>query len=154
MARRLVILAAAALAAGGVAATPFASAVTGPPAKERPKFAQLRGASEAPAPGDPDGRGSATLIIPTPTKLCFAILVTKIGTPNAAHIHEGAPGAAGPVVVALTPPSSGTAGAASGCVTAPRGVLSRIASRPARFYVNVHTARYPNGAIRGQLFIR
>jgi hypothetical protein len=155
MIRRRLVMTGIALAAAGAVAVPVASGlVSGPPAKQRPKFAQLLGASEAPSRGDADGRGSATLIIPSPTKVCFAILVHGIKTPNAAHIHKGAPGVAGPVVVALTPPRSGTAGFSSGCTTGARAVLSDIAASPGKYYVNVHTSDFPAGAIRGQLFLR
>jgi len=155
MTRPRLLLGGVALVAAGAVALPVASAlVGGPPAKQRPKFAQLLGASEAPDPGDPNGRGSATVLIPNDTKLCFAILVTGITRPNAAHIHKGAPGVAGPVAVSLAPPTSGSAGARAGCVTAPKAVLTDIKAKPASYYVNVHTADYPAGALRGQLFLR
>jgi CHRD domain len=155
MIRRRLVMAGIAAAAAGAVAVPVASGlVVGPPAKERPKFAQLLGRSEAPDPGDADGRGSATIIIPSPTKVCFAILVHGIKKPNAAHIHRGAPGVAGPVVVGLTPPRTGNAGFSSGCTTGARSVLADIKAKPGSFYINVHTADFPGGALRGQLFLR
>jgi hypothetical protein len=80
--------------------------------------------------------------------------VTGLKKPIAAHIHKGGPSAAGPVVVALAPPKSGTAGAVSGCLTYPKATLSAIAANPGRYYVNVHTTDFPDGAIRGQLFAK
>jgi CHRD domain-containing protein len=102
--------------------------------------------------GDPDGSGTATLLI-RGTILCSAILVTGIDIPTAAHIHEGAAGVNGPVVVTFThPPETGDPGDTSECVPADATVLNNISQNPAGFYVNVHTAAYPNGAVRGQLF--
>jgi hypothetical protein len=64
----------------------------------------------------------------------------------AAHIHKGKPGVAGPVVVPL-----GAAFRKSGCTTARAAVTAAIVRTPGAYYVNIHTAKYPAGAIRGQL---
>lgn len=102
--------------------------------------------------GDPNGRGSATVIIDE-TKLCFAIAVSGIGKPTLAHIHQGAAGVNGRVVVTLVPPTTGNPGTSSGCVSvSDKGLLAQIQSRPAAFYVNVHTDQFKDGAVRGQLF--
>src|SRR5262249_31092041 len=67
----------------------------------------------------------------------------------AAHLHSGAAGVAGPVVVPFaTPNASGTS---SGCAPANRALVEKILKTPASYYVNVHTAEFPGGAIRGQL---
>jgi len=55
-------------------------------------------------------------------------------------------GKAGPIVVAL-----GGHYKAKGCTSAPKKTIEAIESNPNAYYVNVHTAKYPNGAIRGQL---
>jgi hypothetical protein len=103
--------------------------------------------------GDPDGRGSATIIIPSSGTLCFATLVTGIDTPVAAHVHNELAGRNGPIVVTLTPPDQGNPGSSSGCVTnlGPE-LLNAITLNPGAFYVNVHTGLFPDGALRGQLF--
>jgi Cu/Zn superoxide dismutase len=67
---------------------------------------------------------------------------------SAAHIHTGAPGKAGPVVVPLCAPCSS---GASGTATITPAVLDAIQSGGA--YVNVHTSTNPAGEIRGQLAI-
>jgi hypothetical protein len=55
--------------------------------------------------GDPDGSGTATVLIrEIDATLCYAILVTGIETPTLAHIHQGAAGTNGPIVIPLTPP--------------------------------------------------
>lgn len=101
--------------------------------------------------GDPDGSGTATMLI-RDTTLCSAILVTGIDTPTAAHIHKGVAGVNGPVVVTFEPPETGDPGGTNECVSADATVLTNIRQNPAGFYVNVHTNAFPNGAVRGQLF--
>ncbi len=104
--------------------------------------------------GDPDGGGMATVLIrDTDATLCYAILVTGIATPTAAHIHEAAAGINGPIVVPLDPPETGDPGESSDCITGiDATLLGRIRQNPLGFYVNVHNDVYPGGAVRGQLF--
>lgn len=114
--------------------------------------AKLNGAQEAPGPGDPDGRGNARVNVKIgQRKLCVRVAFSGIDDPIAAHIHRGRRGVAGPVVVALwegTPVTSPT----RTCATSQRrGLLRKIARSPRRFYINLHNADYPDGAIRGQL---
>jgi len=102
--------------------------------------------------GDRHGHGSATVIVLGTDSLCYAVLVNLIDPPAAMHIHEGFGGSNGPVVIPLTPPDSGNPGAISGCITDIDPALLRdLRARPARFYVNVHNATFPGGAMRGQL---
>jgi hypothetical protein len=101
--------------------------------------------------GDPDGSGTATLLI-RGTTLCSAILVMGIDIPTEAHIHQGVAGVNGPIVIPFADaPETGDPGDTSSCVPADVTVLNSISQNPAGFYVNVHTAAYPNGAVRGQL---
>ena len=81
------------------------------------------------------------------------ILARQVAPIAAGHIHRGAPGEAGPVVVDLLGPSpSGLPPRARGCVRASSRALAReIGHHPGRFYVNLHNADFPQGAIRGQL---
>jgi hypothetical protein len=106
--------------------------------------ATLLGASETPK-GDPDGRGTAEVKI-TGTKVCWEIKTTKVQTIVAAHIHKGGRGVAGPVVVPF-----GKTFKAKGCTTTSAAVAAAIERRPSAYYVNVHNAKYPGGALRGQL---
>jgi hypothetical protein len=118
--------------------------------------ASLRGAKEVPGPGDPDGRGRAFVRL-AGGKACFVLEWSKINAPVAAHIHEGAAGVAGPVVVLFFQPGTNAASlpdtldAVAGCVDVDRGLARKIAANPRDYYVNIHTADFPNGAIRGQL---
>ena len=84
--------------------------------------------------------GSSGLIV---WKLTFGKLTGKA---VAAHIHSGARGKAGAVIVPLCAPcKSGRTGRA----TVSASVLNALES--GRTYVNVHTLRNPAGEIRGQL---
>ena len=109
----------------------------------------LTGAAEIPGPGDPDGTGTAQITVnPGQKQVCFKLRVSNIAPATAAHIHEAAPTAAGPVVVTLGAPASGTS---SGCVTVTRALALEILKDPGDYYVNVHNAAFPAGAVRGQL---
>ncbi len=111
--------------------------------------ATLNGPNEAPGPGDPDGSGSATISLnPAAGEVCYTISTANIGAATAAHIHSGAAGVSGPVVINFAPPA---AGAITGCTSASSTLVQQIADNPAGFYVNVHNAEFPNGAVRGQL---
>ena len=110
----------------------------------------LDGASEVPGPGDPDGSGSAAITVNRGLgEVCWWIEVDGIDQAIAAHIHVGAAGVAGPIVVGLTPP--GADGASTGCASVDRDLAKAIAKDPANYYVNVHNPIYPAGALRGQL---
>ena len=84
----------------------------------------------------------------SPNTVCYKLTARGIAPPNAAHIHEGGPGVAGPVVLPLRPPTSGFSG---GCAKAAPALVSGLRANPSNYYVNVHNAPYPDGAIRGQL---
>jgi hypothetical protein len=118
-------------------------------AEGRPFFTTLTGAAEVPGPGDPDGSGTATVTLNQgQSEICFEITVSGIAPATAAHIHVAPAGIAGPVVVPLTPPTSGSS---SGCVSVDPGLIKAIRQNPSAYYVNVHNADFPAGAVRGQL---
>jgi len=104
----------------------------------------LVGETETPA-GDPVGTGSATIRMRlNQGQVCFRLSVQNLGQePAAAHIHRGATGESGPVVIPLR--------IGSGCVAASRALVREILRNRDSFYVNVHTAEFPGGAVRGQL---
>lgn len=110
--------------------------------------ATLTGAAEV-GGGDPDGSGSALIgLSPGGNEICFSINVSGIAPATAAHIHKGAVGVNGPVVVGLTPPTDGSS---IGCVAVDPELLKDILKNPQDYYVNVHNDDFPDGAIRGQL---
>jgi hypothetical protein len=128
--------------------------------------ADMTGAQEVPA-ADPDGRGVARVNLKMHTgEVCFDLRWWRIGTPNRAHIHVGAAGVNGGIVVGLfdlvAPPAPPTdplfdqleKGQIHDCVPVAAEVLEAIAANPAGYYVNVHNNRFPGGAIRGQLELR
>jgi hypothetical protein len=101
--------------------------------------------------GDTDGAGTAVVRLRTDeAQVCFRIAVQGIVLPSVgAHIHRGAAGSNGPIVVGFRAPDA--SGRSSGCVTAERAVIDAIMANPTGYYVNVHTTDFPGGAIRGQL---
>lgn len=113
--------------------------------------ASLTGANERPTPGDADGNGFALVIIdPVGGTVRYALFSVNVTAPSAAHIHRGTSDVAGPVVVNFNPTFAN--GSASGTVaTSNLTLLTEIVSNPGGFYVNIHNAEFPGGAIRGQL---
>lgn len=110
----------------------------------------LSGAAEVPGPGDTDGSGTAAITVnPGQSKVCYKLSVANIAVATMAHIHEGGRTVAGPVKVTLGKPNA--SGTSSGCVTVARSLALDILKRPADYYVNVHNAQFPGGAVRGQL---
>jgi hypothetical protein len=110
--------------------------------------AALNGGNEVPA-GDPDGWGRADVSINDATdRVCTDLEVRSISAVTAAHIHRGAAGVNGPPVVNLDPPDDNDS---DDCDSITDSLADEIRANPSAFYVNVHTADYPNGAIRGQL---
>jgi hypothetical protein len=113
--------------------------------------ATLAGVTEGANPGDPDGSGTASVTLdPATGEACWNLTAQGIGTVMQSHIHEGAAGVSGDVVVPLD--VDGFDGTSEGCISdQDADVLQGIIDNPAGFYVNLHTADFPAGAIRGQL---
>jgi hypothetical protein len=115
----------------------------------RPFATAMTGANEAPGPGDPDGSGYAVITLNQGLGMvCWELSVEGIAPATAAHIHRAPVGSPGPVVVPLSPPADGFS---SGCAIADPGLIKEIRQSPEEFYVNVHNADFPAGALRGQL---
>jgi len=113
----------------------------------------MDGAKEVPGPGAAaPAQGQALVTVDATTKeVCVNLVTTGIGAFTGAHIHSGAAGASGPVVIDFAP-AAGTTGSLAKCVTDDDAV--GLAADPAAFYLNVHTADFPNGALRDQLAVR
>lgn len=117
--------------------------------------ATLKGKNEIPGPGSRKGKGEASVALkPSKEKLCFTLEVSKLDPIVAGHIHKGDAETAGPVKVTLFEDEAGLdgSGAYEGCVkNVKKKLLKKIGAVPEKFYVNIHTEEYPDGAIRGQL---
>jgi hypothetical protein len=142
----LLTLSLTAAAGATVAIAAAAPAAAGPTTVLR---TAMTGAAEVPGPGDADGKGNGVVRIDRSTgELCVVITTHGTAPLLAGHIHQVAPGAAsGPVVVPLTQVSSTSF---RGCSVAPR-VAAGLLSAPGEYYLNVHNAEFPGGALRGDL---
>lgn len=105
----------------------------------------------APGSGDPDGAGKGTVTIDTATnQVSWEISYSNIAEPTAMHIHQGAAGQSGGVVVPFTLEKDKD-GNLVGLTNASAETVQAILAAPANYYVNIHTAEHRGGAIRGQL---
>jgi glucose/arabinose dehydrogenase len=127
--------------------------------------ATLTGRSEVPS-NTSGATGSATFRVRPDGSIDYTLDVEQISNVRAAHIHLGAAGQNGPVVVPLFDRPEGVSAfdrerIASGQISAaqivartgfagtPAELLQRM--RQGRAYVNVHTTRFPGGEIRGEV---
>ncbi|WP_068074134.1 CHRD domain-containing protein [Novosphingobium lentum] len=109
--------------------------------------ATLTGAAET-AGGDADGAGTFRAEAdPDSGDFCYKLTGDKIAKPTMAHVHTGAAGADGPplATIDVTGPKDDE------CVAMEPAKIKDIVANPAGYYVNIHTADYPKGALRGQL---
>lgn len=127
------------------AATILAAAVFGLPSASAAPAIPLNGEQEA-AAADPDGHGFFSYTLDG-TTFCWTLSWQNIETPTAAHVHLAPRHVAGPVVIPLSVASN----PGSGCTTISTELAAGITADPKAYYVNVHNATFPGGAIRGQL---
>ena len=115
--------------------------------------ATMTGTNEVPGPGaaDPAAGQALVTVDPATEEICINIATTGIGAYTALHIHAGVVGVAGPPIVDFAPPA-GTTNSYQKCVV--DNHASAIVASPSSFYVNVHTADFPAGALRDELVIR
>ena len=108
-----------------------------------------------PAIGDRDGRATA-FVRPRGSTVDFALTWSGMAPPTYAHLHSGGAGVNGPAAVPLFAAPSGLPAAITGVAgtdnAVPETVTRQIAAQPSTFYVNLHNAEFPGGAVRGQLF--
>jgi CHRD domain len=106
----------------------------------------LSGAQEVP-PVTTAALGTGSFEIPPDKSITGSIATTGI-TAAAAHIHEGAVGSNGPVIVPLTKTADNTWSVAPNTKLTEAQYGSYLAGN---LYVNVHSAMHPDGEIRAQL---
>jgi CHRD domain len=125
-----------------------------------PFVAQLTGTAELAPAGDLDGIGAASVTFDivnpadaaTGAQACWDLTYSNILTPPIlAHIHQGAAGTNGPIVVPFVPFTDLGASSATDCTALAPALATQIMTTPENFYVNVHTTDFSLGAIRGQL---
>ena len=120
----------------------------------------LTQAQEVPTPKVTNATGIAQIVV-LPGEIDYTIDVANINAVTMAHIHNGAPGVAGPIVVTLfqssTPTGPISSKLAAGTITqASLGTATTLESLKALLlsgnaYINVHTTGNPAGEIRGQI---
>jgi hypothetical protein len=107
---------------------------------------RLTGAQEVP-PVATAASGSGQITVLSDQSITGSVKITGM-VAKAAHIHEGAPGKAGPVIIPLTKTSDDTW---SVPVNAKLTASQYTAYLAGNLYVNVHSAAQPAGEIRGQI---
>lgn len=109
----------------------------------------LSGAQETP-PVETSASGSGTVTVNPDRTVSADITVTGMKA-TAAHIHEGAMGAAGKVIVPLTKEGDNHFVAPAGAKLTEE---QYDAYKAGKLYVNVHSAQHPGGEVRAQLAAR
>ena len=142
-------LAARAVAATGAAALMLFVAVPQASAATTSLNASGTGSQEVP-PAEATDTVAATFDIDAQTgKITYMVSFHGSEPAVASHIHKGAAGVAGPVVVPLE--ATVVNGMGTGTVTVDKSVAAAIVADPGGYYVNVHTTSHSAGAARGQL---
>jgi hypothetical protein len=117
--------------------------------------ATLTGAVEVNSDGEPnqgdlDGIGLARVALDERNSLvCVHIRVRDIEPITLAHIHRAPAGQNGPVAVDVNDLIDGKR--VRGCVSVDAAIIERIKNNPANYYINIHSAEFKAGAVRGQL---
>ncbi len=106
------------------------------------------GKAETPL-GAPQGTGAAIIALHGSSLVCWRFAHLH-GFFNAtfAQIYTGVKGKSGHIVVPLSP---GPALHHQGCVPVNAMLVKAIERHPADYYVNIHSKRYPSGAVRAKL---
>lgn len=109
-------------------------------------FTSLDGTQETPASGS-TATGTAVLSVNPATGAAYGTILTQGLTGVASHVHDGAMGVSGPVILPLQ------AGGAGVWTLPDASILSAaqvVTFQAGGLYGNVHSVAFPNGEIRGQ----
>lgn len=106
----------------------------------------MNGANEVPGPGDTNGFGIGSISIDTVANtVSWSFLLNNVDMPlTGAHIHSGAAGVAGPIIVNFN-------AQLAGANLFDTDLASINPGNAADFYLNVHNDQFSGGAVRGQL---
>ena len=113
----------------------------------------LRGSGEVPPTGS-HAVGAFLVTFGNDNSLTYEVHASQhLPGITAAHIHRGAAGVNGPIVIGLTTSTSTFVNGRLQGTFPPidAALVNEIKANPAGFYVNVHTTAFPGGEIRGQL---
>jgi hypothetical protein len=109
--------------------------------------------ANGPKVGDPDGAAAAFLDAHGST-VSYSFAWVNIAPPTLGHVHEGRSGQNGAVKVPLfgTPIPANIFAISGAAQKVDPALVEQIRNNPRGFYTNLHTAEFPGGAVRGQLF--
>jgi hypothetical protein len=110
--------------------------------------ATLTGAEETP-PNASTGKGWGVITVDPNDRSFHARVVSTGVADNAAHIHQGAPGVAGPIVIPMQKQPRSFIWETTGTLTAAQEASLRAGNLD--YYFNVHSPTFPAGEIRGQI---
>lgn len=140
--RRRALVGALAMA-GAVAFLPACTTLKGPPYTQ---VIDLVGGEEVPPVGT-TATGIATVVIRPDRSVSVTVTVQGMDA-TASHIHEGAFGTNGPVIVPFTKKTNNIFQSSEDA----KLTESQYASyKDGKLYINVHSPKFPNGELRGQL---
>jgi CHRD domain len=145
-----IVVTSAALTACGSGTSSSSTASAAPHRHVKPRIyaVQLSGSAETPH-GAPQGTGTAVIAFHGTTKVCWRFAhLHGFSSATFAHIHRGAAGKSGAIVVPL---STASQLHHRGCVAVSPATVTAIEKDPAGYYVNIHSTTYPGGAVRAQL---
>lgn len=118
----------------------------------------MSGTDEVASAGDSDGVGQASITfdlvnsVGNPlnqnTQVCWDLFYRGIAAPIFLHIHRGAAGVDGPIVVELPAPNAADA---LGCRDVQKDLAQEIMADSSNFYVDLHNSEFPGDAVRGQM---
>nr|MBC7614351.1 CHRD domain-containing protein [Pseudopedobacter sp.] len=109
----------------------------------------LSGANEAPNAVNTTAKGLAILRLTSDKKLYSKVTITTLEQGDAmaaAHIHKGASGVSGPVILAL---NNSTDFGTAKMFTVDDALFTSL--KTDAIYVNAHSTNYPGGIVRGQI---
>jgi len=106
----------------------------------------LSGDQEVP-PVSTSAKGSGTITVGDDKSVSGSVKTSGI-TGKAAHIHDGAPGVSGPVIIPLKKTSANVWSVPAGAKFTDAQYQSYEAGN---LYINVHSAAHKDGEIRGQI---